>query len=132
MAPLSEDLALCSQKVNNIDNMSRPGKPHRIRRAVIAVLLTLSIVYLSFGAFVWWAMHQPPEVFGKVMARIPAPVAFLLYPFETLWIRARAGTLKVGDAAPDFSLEKVNKTGPVQLSALNKQQPVVLVFGSYT
>ncbi len=99
---------------------------------MIAVLLTLSIVYLSFGAFVWWAMHQPPEVFGKVMARIPAPVAFLLYPFETLWIRARAGTLKVGDAAPDFSLEKVNKTGPVQLSALNKQQPVVLVFGSYT
>ncbi len=112
--------------------MSRPGNLHRIRRAVIAVLLTLSIVYLSFGAFVWWAMHQPPEVFGKVMARIPAPVAFLLYPFETLWIRARAGTLKVGDAAPDFSLEKVNKTGPVQLSALNKQQPVVLVFGSYT
>jgi hypothetical protein len=99
---------------------------------VIAVLLTLSIVYLSFGIFVWWAMHQPPEVFGKVMARIPAPVAFLLYPFETLWTRARAGALKIGDAAPDFSLEKVNKTGPVQLSALNKQQPVVLVFGSYT
>ncbi len=99
---------------------------------MIAVLLTLSIVYLSFGIFVWWAMHQPPEVFGKVMARIPAPVVFLLYPFETLWGRARAGALKVGDAAPDFSLEKVNKTGPVQLSALNKQQPVVLVFGSYT
>lgn len=99
---------------------------------VIGVLFTLSIVYLSFGAYVWWAMHQPPEAFGKVMAKVPAPVAFLLYPFETLWTHARAGTLNIGDRAPDFSLEKVNKTGPIQLSALNKQQPVVLVFGSYT
>jgi hypothetical protein len=77
-------------------------------------------------------MHQPPEVFGRVMKRIPGPVAFLLYPFETLWLRARVGALNIGDTAPDFSLERVNKTGPIQLSALNKQQPVVLVFGSYT
>ena len=34
--------------------------------------------------------------------------------------------------APDFSLLKLDKTERVQLSALNKQQPVVLVFGSYT
>ena len=129
---LPQDLALCPQKINNIDNMSKPGKSHWIRRSVIGVLLALSIVYLSFGTFVWWAMHQSPEVFGKVMARIPGPVAFLLYPFETLWTHARAGALKVGDPAPDFSLEKVNKTGPIQLSVLNKQQPVVLIFGSYT
>jgi hypothetical protein len=66
------------------------------------------------------------------MARVPGPVAFLLYPFETLWTHARAGTLNIGDPAPDFSLAAVNKSGPLQLSALNKQRPVVLVFGSYT
>jgi peroxiredoxin len=47
-------------------------------------------------------------------------------------MKARAGTLQVGSAAPDFSLFKLDKTERVQLSALNKQQPVVLVFGSYT
>ncbi|HEV2963749.1 MAG TPA: hypothetical protein VG649_18120 [Candidatus Angelobacter sp.] len=108
------------------------GKSNRVRRVFLGLLITLAVVYLSFGIFVWWAMHQPPEVFGKVMARVPGPVAFLLYPFETLWTHARAGTLNIGDPAPDFSLATVNKSGPLQLSALNKQRPVVLVFGSYT
>jgi peroxiredoxin len=49
-----------------------------------------------------------------------------------LWTHARAGTLNIGDPAPDFSLLKVDHSGSVQLSALNRQQPVVLVFGSYT
>jgi len=75
-------------------------------------------------------MHQPPEAFGRVMANMPGPVVFLFFPFETLWTRARAGALDVGDPAPDFSLLKVDKSGSVQLSVLNKQQPIVLVFGS--
>jgi hypothetical protein len=108
------------------------GKSNGVRRVFLGLLITLAVVYLSFGIFVWWAMHQPPEVFGKVMARVPGPVAFLLYPFETLWTHARTGTLNIGDPAPDFSLATVNKSGPLQLSALNKQRPVVLVFGSYT
>jgi hypothetical protein len=66
------------------------------------------------------------------MAKMPGPVPFLLFPFETLWTHARAGSLQVGDAAPDFSLLKLDKTERVQLSSLNKEQPVVLVFGSYT
>ena len=41
---------------------------------------------------------------GRVMAKLPNPVPFLLFPFETLWTRARAETLNVGDPAPDFSL----------------------------
>jgi peroxiredoxin len=57
---------------------------------------------------------------------------FLLYSFETLWTRARAGNRNIGDPAPDFSLANVDKSGTVQLSKLNNQQPVVLVFGSYT
>jgi hypothetical protein len=77
-------------------------------------------------------MHQPPETFGRVMAKMPGPVPFLLFPFETLWTHARAGSLQVGDAAPDFSLLKLDKTERVQLSSLNTEQPVVLVFGSYT
>jgi hypothetical protein len=103
-----------------------------VRKLFIRSLVSLTIVYFSCGAFIWWAMRQPPETFGRVMAKMPGPVVFLLFPFETLWTQARAGTLQIGDTAPDFSLRKLDKTEPVQLSALNKQQPVVLVFGSYT
>ena len=80
----------------------------------------------------WHTMRQPPEDFARVMAKMPGPVVFLLFPFETLWMHARAGTLHIGDSAPDFSLAKLDHSGSVQLSALVKQQPVVLVFGSYT
>ena len=94
--------------------------------------VAIAVIYLAFGAFMWHTMHRPPEDFGRVMAKMPGPVVFMLFPFETLWLRARAGTLHVGDPAPDFSLQHVDHTGPVQLSALNRQKPVVLVFGSYT
>jgi peroxiredoxin len=49
-----------------------------------------------------------------------------------MWTHARAGRLQVGNAAPDFSLTKLDKSAVVQLSALTATQPVVLVFGSYT
>jgi hypothetical protein len=102
------------------------------RRHTGIAAIVLVVVYLAFGGFIWWSMNQPPETFGRVMAKMPGPVPFLLFPFETFWMRARAGHLQVGDAAPDFSLLKLDKTERVQLSALNQQQPVVLVFGSYT
>jgi hypothetical protein len=102
------------------------------RRLILWALSGLLIVYLCFGAFVWWAMRQPPETFGRVMARMPQPAVFMVFPFETLWLKARAGILHVGDPAPDFSLLKLDKSERVQLSVLNQQQPVVLVFGSYT
>jgi hypothetical protein len=99
-----------------------------LARAVPIFLLA----YVVCAGFIWWAMRQPPEEFGRVMARIPGPVAFLLFPFETLWTHARAGDLRVGDLAPDFSLLKQDKSGTLRLSSINRQQPVVLVFGSYT
>ena len=102
------------------------------RRLLLSLLFVLIIAYLSFGTYVWWAMHQPPETFGRVMAKMPGPIPFLLFPFETAWLHARAGTLHVGDRAPDFSLLKLDKNERVQLSLLSQQQPVVLVFGSYT
>ena len=102
------------------------------RRLLLRLLVGLISGYVCFGAYVWWAMHQPPETFGRVMAKMPGPIPFLIFPFETAWIHARAGTLQVGDRAPDFSLLKVDKSEQVQLSLLSQQQPVVLVFGSYT
>jgi hypothetical protein len=107
-----------------------PSPTARKRVGIAAIVLV--VAYLAFGSYIWWAMNQPPETFGRVMAKMPGPVPFLLFPFETFWMRARAGNLQIGDAAPDFSLLKLDKTERVQLSALNKQQPVVLVFGSYT
>jgi hypothetical protein len=104
-----------------------------VRRLLLRLLFGLISGYVCFGAYVWWAMHQPPETFGRVMAKMPGPIPFLIFPFETAWIHARAGTLQVGDRAPDFSLLKVDKSERVQLSLLlSRQQPVVLVFGSYT
>jgi hypothetical protein len=102
------------------------------RRLLLRLLISLMIAYVCFGAYVWWAMHQPPETFGRVMSRMPGPVPFMIFPFETAWMHARAGTLHVGDRAPDFSLLKLDKSERVQLSLLSQRQPVVLVFGSYT
>lgn len=91
----------------------------------------VAVLWLGFVASVDWAMHQPPEVFGHVMARMPMP-AYFLFPFETMWIHARAGDLKVGDVAPDFPLKTLETKEPVQLASLWTEKPVVLVFGSYT
>ena len=104
----------------------------RARRILTRVAVGLVVVYAAFAGLVLWAMRQPPEKFATVMSKMPGPVPFLLFPFETAWTRARAGTLRVGDSAPDFSLMKLDHSGRVQLSEINKTQPVVLVFGSYT
>jgi hypothetical protein len=95
------------------------------------VAVVLAILYALCVGLVWWAMHQPPETFGRVMKHMP-DVAYFMVPFETMWTHARAGHLHAGDAAPDFSLTKLDKSAAVQLSALTATQPVVLVFGSYT
>jgi len=103
-----------------------PGKTFWKRAAVVVLVL-----YVSFAGFVWWAMNQQPETFGRIMMKMPE-VAYFLVPFETMWLRARAGHLQPGDPAPDFKLMKLDKTGQVQLSSLTSQKPVVLIFGSYT
>jgi hypothetical protein len=103
-----------------------------MRKFLVPSLIVLLVAYASFAAFIWRAMRQPPEAFARVMAKMPGPLVFLSLPFETLWIHARAGNLQVGDAAPDFSLMKLDKSETVQLSSVTARQPVVLVFGSYT
>jgi hypothetical protein len=104
----------------------------RTRKILSRIAVSVVVVYLAFAVLVLWAMRQPPEKFATVMSKMPGPVPFLLFPFETAWTRARAGTLNIGDSAPDFSLMKLDHSARVQLSEINKTQPVVLVFGSYT
>jgi hypothetical protein len=103
------------------------------KKSVVATVCVVAAMWLLASASLYRVMRRSPEAFARVMARIPGPVPFLVLPFETLWLRARAGTLQVGDRAPDFSLAKLDKTDQVRLSTLIAQgHPVVLVFGSYT
>jgi hypothetical protein len=102
-------------------------------RAIVVTICVLAALWVTGCGTLYGVMRQSPEQFGRVMAKIGGPIPFLVFPFETLWMRARAGTLQVGSAAPDFSLTRIDKTATVQLSALTAQnRPVVLVFGSYT
>lgn len=105
-----------------------PSAKQWLTRGLVVVL----VLYAIFAGSIVWVMHQPPETFGRVMSRMPAALVFLSLPFETLWTHARAGELRPGDQAPDFSLLKLDKSERLQLSALTARQPVVLVFGSYT
>jgi hypothetical protein len=108
-----------------------PAKKRRWKKITAAVLTCMFVMWLAFVSFMWRAMHKPPEDFARVMSHMPWEV-FLVVPFETLWTRARAGNLSTGDPAPDFSLLKLDKSERVHFSEINKAQPVVMIFGSYT
>jgi hypothetical protein len=95
------------------------------------IVVSLLVLWLIFLAAIYITMRQPPERFATAIAKLPGP-AFLLFPFETLWLRARSGTLHVGDQAPDFHLRTLDKTSEVSLSSFRGAKPVVLIFGSYT
>ena len=100
---------------------------------VAATLAVVAVLWVIGCGVLYRIMCKPPETFGRFMSHVPGPVAFLIFPFETLWLRARAGSLRVGDAAPDFTLTTLDKTAQVRLSQLTAQHtPVILVFGSYT
>jgi hypothetical protein len=103
----------------------------RVSRKLLLVLAILIAAQLALSAGLYWAMSQPPDTFGRVMKHVPMPMMLVL-PFETLWMRARAGQVQAGDMAPDFSLPTLDRTATVQLSSFRGTQPVVLVFGSYT
>src|ERR1700730_17169511 len=104
-----------------------------VNRALVLAFVVIALVWLLASPALYHIMRQPPETFARFMARLPGPVPFLLFPFETLWTHARAGDLQVGDPAPDFSLMKLDKSASVQLSSLTaEERPVVLIFGSYT
>lgn len=104
----------------------------RILRYLARGAGVLLAVYGLFLAFVFFAMNQPPDRFGQIMARMPMPL-FIVVPFKTMWYSARGGDLKVGDVAPDFNLRTTaDRESRVRLSSLRGERPVALVFGSYT
>ena len=103
----------------------------KTRRWLGGALAVLFCLWLGFVGYIDWAMHQPPEVFGHVMSRMPTP-AYFLFPFETMWTGARKGFLKAGDAAPDLTVQTLDTAAPVKLASLWAETPVVLVFGSYS
>jgi len=117
---------------SEIAQVSKPAKKRRWKPILLKTLAVIFILWLGFVGMIWWSMNQAPERFATVMSYMPGPVVFLMAPFETMWMRARAGTLHPGAAAPDFNLQTLDKTSYVSLSSLNAKGPVVLVFGSYT
>jgi hypothetical protein len=95
------------------------------------IALALVALYLCFLAAAYWMMRQPPVQFASVMGKFP-PQIFLVLPFETLWMGARAGTLQVGDEAANFKLPALDHSSELELASLRGKKPVVLIFGSYT
>ena len=93
-------------------------------------LVAAAVLYVVLSAALYAIMRQPPAVIGSVFKRTPWPV-FAALPMERLWLRAREGTLRVGDAAPGFDLATFDKRSRVRLESL-RGKPAVLVFGSYT
>jgi hypothetical protein len=104
---------------------------NKTKRLLVGTFTVFFCLWLGFVGYVSWAMRQPPEVFGHVMAGMPMP-AYFLFPFETMWTDARKGSLKVGDPAPDFTVQTLDTRAPVKLASLWGDKPVVLVFGSFT
>lgn len=102
-----------------------------MRTILIRAAVLLATLYAACVLALAWAMREPPETFGRFMSHMPTAV-YVFLPFEMLWTKVRAGNLKAGDAAPDFALTTLDKSGQVRLSSLRGKQPVVLIFGSYT
>ena len=102
-------------------------------KRTVGILCAIAALWVLGCGLIYSTMRRPPEQFGRAMSKLPGEVPFLVFPFETMWMRARAGTLHVGDSAPDFTLAKPDKSAQVQLSSFAMQgKPVVLIFGSYT
>ena len=107
------------------------GKPRKLWKRLGIGAGVLAITYAGAYGFFAHAMRQTPDEFARVMAHV-GPVPFVVFPFESMWLQARAGALQAGDAAPDFELPLLDHSGAVRLASFRGSKPVVLIFGSYT
>ena len=104
-----------------------------VKKTLVPVVGALALLWLLGCGLIYSSMRRPPEQFGRVMSKLPGELPFMIFPFETMWMRARAGTLQVGDPAPDFTMPTDGNGTVTLLSSLTAQgKPVVLIFGSYT
>jgi len=100
-------------------------------KRLMKTLVTLVVLYVAICSTLFAAMLQSPDTFARIMKHVPW-AALMILPFKPLWMTARSGHIRVGDAAPDFFLESTDHKSHFQLSSLREQKPIVLVFGSYT
>ena len=103
----------------------------RRKKITLISVATFLVVYVTFGSYVFMALHRPPKQVAAFLDRVPMPL-FFAYPFPWMWNHARAGHLQPGDLAPDFELATDEGDGRVKLSDHRGERPVVLIFGSYT
>ncbi len=100
-------------------------------RILLKIAGGLLAVWLVASVALFALMWLPPGRFAGVISHVPGPLLLRCLPFQYSWTIARSGSLRIGDPAPEFNLERHDKSGRVRLSALSGR-PVVLVFGSYT
>ena len=100
-------------------------------KVAAAIAASCVLLYALATATIYAAMLQTPERFGAFMSHVPG-AAMAVLPFRPLWMSARAGALREGDRAPDFTLPLLHGDRTVSLSSEYRQKPVVLIFGSYT
>ena len=101
------------------------------RKTLIRALVVLLMFYVVFLAVTYIVMSQPPETICAFMKRVPPPLRMILL-MKPIWSVARAGSLSLGDPAPDFELPTEDGKSMVKLSQFRGKKPVALVFGSYT
>ena len=59
-------------------------------RTFLKYAIPVLVVYIVLLSGLFVAMLQPPEVFGRIMSKLPT-VAYFLFPFEPMWLVARRG-----------------------------------------
>ena len=102
-----------------------------MRKYLLRGAAVLLVLYLLFVGVMFTAMKRSPAEFSRFMMNVPMPL-MMATPFPPLWNKARAGTLKNADLAPDFDLAASDHKSRIRLSEFRGSRPVVLVFGSYT
>jgi hypothetical protein len=86
----------------------------KVKKIVRRTLLGLAIlVVVAIGALLW--VIGPRNVFGMLR-----------------YDQRREGDLRVGSRAPDVALVALDGRTPVRIGESIGQQPLVIVFGSYT
>ena len=58
------------------------------KRIFLVVVVVVLCGYAGFLLFINWAMRQPPETFGRVMAKMPMPAYFITLHSKPFWTRA--------------------------------------------